>query len=400
MLGWGLVALLATAVACRASDKRGSVSVGSAEGAPYDGGPFANVAAPDNNAPSYLDASSCGGSTISASTRKVNLLLVVDASGSMDGIPVGYDQSKWQTLSSALGTALARVKNTMSLGLELFPGTDVTGSATSSQCDLPADSAIPVPVDVGSRSLPKIVAALTANRPGGGTPTAAALQLALGYFVSGPGSKLDGDSYVLLATDGGPNCNSALTCTAASCTFNLDGTCKPSGASNCCDPKQTGVATAPTGCLDDVATKAAIDALRGAGIKTFVLGIPGSEAYRAPLDMFAVAGGEESAIAPHKYFAVSANGGIGGLNTVLYSITKELITVCSLQLTSAPPDPQQLNVKVDGKVVAQSGADGWALDTQTDPPTIVLQGATCDAVQSKGAQSVAIIYGCPTVVIP
>ena len=35
------------------------------------------------------------------------------------------------------------------------------------------------------------------------------------YFTTGAGKSLSGDRFVLLATDGGPNCNPSLTCTTA-----------------------------------------------------------------------------------------------------------------------------------------------------------------------------------------
>jgi hypothetical protein len=57
-----------------------------------------------------------------------------------------------------------------------------------------------------------------------------------------------------------------------------------------------------------------------------------------------------------------------------------------------------LNVTIDGKNIAQSGPDGWQVDQSTNPPTVVLKGATCQYMVSQGAQSVNIIYGCPTVI--
>jgi hypothetical protein len=205
---------------------------------------------------------------------------------------------------------------------------------------------------------------------------------------------------VQLATDGGPDCNAALTCPTAACTMNLDApqrSCGPrapdGSAANCCDAK---LPNGPSGCLDDAATTAQIQKLAAAGVKTFVVGIPGTEVYAKSLDQFAVAGGVTNPSAPPSYFAVSASGGVAGLTAVFSTITTKLIQTCNLQLQSDPPDPDRLNVSVDGALVPP-GPDGWHLDTSTRPPTVVLAGATCARVQMNGASSVQVVYGCPTI---
>jgi hypothetical protein len=68
-----------------------------------------------------------------------------------------------------------------------------------------------------------------------------------------------------------------------------------------------------------------------------------------------------------------------------------------MQLASKPPDPQKLNVNVDGELIPQQGPDGWQLDESASPPTVVLQGSTCLSVQANGAKTVQIVYGCPTI---
>jgi hypothetical protein len=333
----------------------------------------------------------CGETAVGASARKVNVLLVIDESGSMLDKPKGFTVDKWSALKTALGDALTAVKNDISFGLDVFPATGDPKTAAVA-CEMPSAAGITVPVAAGATSVPKILSAIAAETPGGGTPTSAALQRALAYFTTGAGASLQGDKYVLLATDGGPDCNAKLTCTAATCTTNLDGQC-PAAAGNCCDPTKFG-ADAGSRCLDDGATTAQVAALAKKGIKTFVVGIPGSEAYKASLDAFAVAGGEVSSSTSPQYYAVSASGGTQGLSTVLASITKQLVTSCTLQLTSEPKDNRLLNVLVDGVRIPQT-ADGWHLDTSTSPPTINLLGSTCTEVETTGAQSVQVLFGCP-----
>src|SRR5690606_31552449 len=104
-------------------------------------------------------------------------------------------------------------------------------------CEMPDDIEMNVPIGSGSEAVDLIVEQLDNTVPGGGTPTARALERALEYFTSGEGASLDGDKFVLLATDGGPNCNSVLECGADLCTYNLDGMRDCSGYKdqNCCE---------------------------------------------------------------------------------------------------------------------------------------------------------------------
>ena len=337
---------------------------------------------------------SCGGTTINATARDASLLLVIDKSGSMLQKPAGFSVKKWDALKTSLAAALGKAKTKMSLGLELFPYDPVTPievACVGNCCSLPSGSAaITVPIESGPTAAPKILAAIDATSPGGATPTAEALKRAVDYYTTGAGKDVKGDKYVLLATDGGPNCNTSLTCDADHCTKNLDGTC---GGGNCCDSD----GGSKIDCLDDAEVTTQLGALKTAGVKTFIVGIPGSEVYNKYLDAFAVAGGITSPAAPPKYFAVNAAGDVASLTSVFELITGALITTCRLQLEKDPPDVSKLNVYVDGKLIPQGGPDGWELDTSTSPATVVLKGATCESMTTKGAKVVSIDYGCPTV---
>jgi len=155
----------------------------------------------------------------------------------------------------------------------------------------------------------------------------------------------------------------------------------------------------PKSCLDETATIAALTSLNAKGIKTFVVGIPGTDPYVSTLDAMAVAGGAPASTTSPKYFAVSATQGAEGLQHVLETITRQLIKSCRLQLQSNPPDLGLLNVYVDGSVVPKAGADGWDLDASTMPPTVILKGATCSAIEATGASKIVVQYGCPTITV-
>ncbi|HEX6277838.1 MAG TPA: vWA domain-containing protein [Polyangiaceae bacterium] len=339
----------------------------------------------------------CGKTDLAAEPARANVLVVVDKSSSMSGTPAGFSEDKWSALGSALGEALDAARDSVAFGLDFYPfGDDRDPMAPVGTCDMPSSAEILVPIGPGATTVPLIDDALADYEPAGGTPTAAALARALDYFTTGDGALLEGDRYVLLATDGGPNCNPDLECEIEACTLNMDGlNC---GGQNCCDARLD--PDGPSSCLDDEGAVGAVAALAEAGVRTFVVGIPGTAAYGATLDAMAVAGLEENPDGPARYFRVESMGGTTGLVEVLTRITRGVIRSCRLKLDSTPDDPDYeglLNVEIDGADVPQAGDDGWVVDRTTEPPTIVLKGATCAAIEADGAERVTITYGCPTV---
>lgn len=340
-------------------------------------------------------APTCGATAVNAARPVVNVLLVVDKSSSMSGTDE-FPDGRWTTLGGALGTALDQAKARVSFGLEFFPFAN-DPKDTPKTCETATGLDVLVPVGSGTDTVPSIVKALADYEPAGGTPTADALGHALDYFQTGAGAKLEGTSYVLLATDGGPDCNADLSCDADACTINLENSQATMGCGgSCCDAKLD--PKGPESCLDEARSVAAVRSLAEAGIKTFVVGIPGSQFFASTLDKMAVAGKEPNTDGSPSYYAVTAADGAKGLADVLTRITTGLITTCRLELTSTPPDTGLLNVRIDGKDVPQTGTDGWSVDKSTSPPTIVLAGATCDYMEQHGAENVQITYGCPTVV--
>src|SRR4051794_12927677 len=163
----------------------GSVMDGSTGGATGSGG---SIVHPDDDAAGtgVLDASgadkSCGASQVSATSVPVNILLVIDKSGSMKD-PLG-GTSRWNAMKMALGAALDKVKGSIAFGLEFFPNSPDAKDA----CAVPSgEAAIVLPIGPGPASVPQIVSAFDTNLPAGGTPTAAALARAYDYFTVGAG---------------------------------------------------------------------------------------------------------------------------------------------------------------------------------------------------------------------
>ena len=352
------------------SGSAGSSGVGGSFGIDPDAGAFGGS-----------DSGVCGGDLVEAQPRQVHLIVVLDRSESM--LKSWGEPTRWSVMRDALGAALDTVKDQMSIGLQLFP--------VDSHCGTSSETELTVGVAAGTSTVPMIEAALGAAEPGGATPTADALERALAYFSTGAGKDLEGDKYVLLATDGGPNCNQTpeMSCAETTCTTNMDQDC-PAGVPNCC------VGAASDACLDDQRSIGRVEALQTAGISTFVVGIPGTAAYGAVLDALAVAGGTAVGQSSPRYFEVAD---ASALAATLSGITRTLVRTCHFALTSVPPDRSKVNVFIDGEVLPKLGDDGWDFDNATNPPTIVIKGQTCSEVESRGAESVQIEFGCPTVEI-
>ena len=334
----------------------------------------------------------CGVTSVEASFSAANVLLVIDKSSSMDDQPAGFELKKWAALKAALGPALEAVQEEMSFGLLLYPfsPSEIPLDCFEGCCQVPdALSAIEVDIAPGTSSVSKVMAALDATGPGGGTPTAAALDAALTYFTTGDGKDLQGDRFVLLATDGGPNCGeSTTTCSADHCTPNLDGLC-PANEGNCCRGEGSY-------CLDDASVLQKIRALADAQVPTFVIGIPGTESYAEYLDAFATAGGVPNPKKKPAYYAVSAEGGVEGLTRTFRDITTHLVRSCNVDLGPEAPDKRLVNVAVDCDIVPSEDGAGWNIPDAA-PTTLILAGDTCNRVKREGARRIDVVYGCQTV---
>jgi hypothetical protein len=223
--------------------------------------------------------------------------------------------------------------------------------------------------------------------PNGGTPISGTLAAIHDTVAS-----LQGRTALLLATDGGPNCNGEATCTASDCILNIEDyvlnekACTPDY--NCCDPS---IPNGPGGwdCVDAAATIAEVQRLKQKGIRTYVVGIPGSSYYANVLDQLATVGGTARPDSP-KYYRVDD---VTALNDVLLQIGTHVLITCDFMLDTEPPDPNQVNVYLDTTVVPYDAENGW---TWTDSTRLSLHGTACDKLESGLVGQVQVVYGCPT----
>jgi hypothetical protein len=217
--------------------------------------------------------------------------------------------------------------------------------------------------------------------PQGNTPTAATLRDVLGR-VRGA----HGNTFVVLATDGGPNCGLEATCALDECIENIEDQpgCPKAGPRNCC--------TRPGQCLDAAATKDAVSALRAMGYPVYVIGIPGSAAYASLLDQLAMLGGTALPGTP-AYFRVDDSAEAQLLAT-LRKVLAKIVATCTFSFAGTPPDASLVNVYLDDVVEPKDPANGWTLDGKD----VVLVGDACARVMNGDVLGVRVVAGCPSVV--
>ena len=320
----------------------------------------------------------CGGTAMSLTRRRVTAVLVIDRSGSMqqagtDGTP------KWTALLSTLRTVLPRIETQVSLGMMSFPDAppadagmprgDSCGVSTHLAIEPARLTAVPILNDLGLTS------------PNGNTPTYEALRVVERYFRAAPDQ--DSERYVILATDGAPNC------------IPLPPGCRCMGGTSmmCGPPMQFST----NGCLDADRTVGMIQVLRGEGVGTYVLGLNGVESEGAVLDAMADAGGHARAASPRYYSAASSDDLAREFATVTTSILE-----CRFALDGPPPDPSLVDVRLDGTrlVFDVQRSDGWNWTDDTHRE-IRFYGRTCDLVRdSNGGSRLIAAFGCPALVPP
>src|SRR5690606_32995492 len=79
-------------------------------------------------------AGECGGQLVDADPVQVNLLLVIDRSGSMNDSADGFEDDKWTAMVDSLNTAIDGISGQMSVGVQFFPDANVQGE---SGCGMP-----------------------------------------------------------------------------------------------------------------------------------------------------------------------------------------------------------------------------------------------------------------------
>jgi hypothetical protein len=306
------------------------------------------------------------------------LYFVLDRSGSMSA------NDKWNQVRVTVGTIMRSLGPRANFAAAMFPG---SSSTATDVCVPGAEIMSARPGDPPSATDgPTTTTLLDVTRvlPGGGTPTGATLDVVRTQIA-----KIPGKVYIILATDGAPNCNANAACGYDECQLNIEGAdgCPKEGPNNCCEP--------PDGyrenCNDSQSTLGAIATLRTIGAPVYVVGLPGAEAYSNLLDQMAVAGGTALATSP-RYFAVdTANQAV--MLAALKKIAAAITGTCTFDLKEAPSSPDHVNVYLDEQVLPYEPVNGWTIDGKT----VSLVGDACNRVKNGDVLDVRIIAGCPRV---
>ena len=296
----------------------------------------------------------CDSIQLNATSIPPRVVFVQDLSSSMQG--------QWQPLRTAMVSIADTYGDRLQLGMVPFSSTYLdyaeeirTGTddwfadffaANDDDCTV-SDSSIILPALGNAEAVVDTYDAIVEERMVGGTPTYEAMEKAGEILLDGdPG---DGSSaYVILVTDGEPNCSS------------------PSGD-----------------LIADV--QDAISTLAGAGIDTYVVGYHyDGEA----LDDWAAAGNTTS------YYDADDTT---ELDRAISGILTELVP-CEYDLSAPVDDPRYVRVTIDGVDRAYDNEqDGWTLGA--DGRAVVLTGDACSDLRASGTHTIDVIVECDIVVI-
>jgi hypothetical protein len=387
-----VLAAIALPLACAGKKRAPPLA---AEGPPTTGqaGADSGLMLGDVNQP---PTGACGSESIPAISDPPNIEFILDRSGSMgeDLIP-GSGISKYANAYRALKKVLMAVGHRVNYGITIYPVPSDDPNADA--CRPPLELSKVQPGDPPSYAragevgehLASILQRLSIAGVGGNTPTADALTQALDSLT-----KLEGTTYVVLITDGAPNCGHDLMCDRSACIPNIEGTpaygLDCSKPVNCCQPSDQ-FPTANESCVDADASVAAVKALADAGIKTFVVGMPGSEPYERLLSDMAEAGGTARTGDTEYYPVTDADA----LAESLIGIAASVAISCDVPLDYEPPDPDFVNVYFDGVLVEYDPEAGWEW---TADGQVAIRGAACEQLMAGDVLEVQVLAGCKTVV--
>lgn len=345
----------------------------------------------------------CATDVATAKQKQLDMVLVVDRSGSME------EGGRWDAVTSAIQVFAADpVSDGIGVGLSYFPDSYSNlclpcdfgcGVCFNGCCALPTgefcwsdddcdkggicdgffchagggnsscEVADYAALDVTMAPLPGVAAALQVSlagaSPGGGTPTGPAMQGALEQASALAKADPSKAVVVVLATDGEPT------------------ECQPQG-------------------IAEIAGLAAAAASAPEPVKTFVIGV-GTSVQN--LHAIAASGGSKKA------FLVDANAQATQAFTDALHAIRAVSIAChyDVPVVSGVINYDLVNVTLAAggkgpkavalvKDAASCAKGGWYYDDPSKPKSLVLCPATCDQAKSAADNVVEIVYGCETVV--
>jgi hypothetical protein len=323
------------------------------------------------------------------------MLFLIDKSGSMNCNPPPTTTSadceakpqkadttlpsKWEIIRDALKTALTTLETTTpvpSAGIGFFNNGDFCGYSDNPDVDIKA---------LDQTQVPAIGASLDLVDPWGATPIVGAMMRGYAYLQKNA-AQYKGNKFVVLLTDGGESC----------------------------DPNAMPFLVEKAQEANEI------------GIKTFVLGAPGSEQYRAFLSQLAFNGGTASSQTCN-HAATPVDQGDCHMDMTQNTdfaaqLAKNLAAISAQALScefdiptpqdGAVLDPDKVNVNYtpgsggtaqmiprdDNVGCSDMTNDGWQYSS--DGKKIELCGSACTTVKNDPKAKVSIVLGCQTQSVP
>jgi len=308
----------------------------------------------------------CGSREMPSSKLPPDILIVLDASGSMDQDAMNAmcsggcgALSKWALMTPAINTVVSQTETEVNWGLKFF-------ADMGSTCGVNANT---VAVNIAPMNAGPIMTAITGRTSANGgvangsrTPTRAGENAAVTYLS---GLTDTNPKFIVLATDGSPNCP----------------------------------ASGNTDTDDTAGAVAAVTAAKTAGIPTFVVGISAGGAPEMALNMMAVAGGYPQVGQPTQYYPVSST-------TEFAAVLRTLVGMATTCTFAVPPPPTndgttsrgdiavKVNTSGGSMEIPQDANNGWTY-TDANMTSVVLHGTSCDQVTNDTTvTSVTIVFHC------
>ncbi len=332
---------------------------------------------------SGIDSGICMPEPIALERRGAQVFFAIDRSNSMNNNLAGgdatpFDPSRWDVLGRVLGEVLLADEDPLlELGAKFYPGVDSMGAET------PEEACVVDPgVDVrpARNNARRVLSFFESTLPAGGTPTASALEEIRAFYGSRPAPGIP--RFVVLATDGGPNCNPDTGVPPARCV------CTGTPRDRFCDPVSP---FAPYNCLDDARSIEVVRALfEDLGVPVYVIGIddPSRPDLADVLDEMALAGGRPREGAGRRFYSVRDTDDLSGaLTTITESIAR-----CVFDLEPVPTADATVELRVDGVFIPRDATrtEGWDF-TAPDRSEVTLFGGACARVTETGGTVTADI---------
>ena len=299
----------------------------------------------DPDMPDLATVDGCMDVPFPLTPRPAEVIFTIDRSTSMalglDGLPPDDpSRSRWRILGDVLGDTL-RGEPLISAGGKFFPEVVDPGPDLG-----PEDVCIvttEVEVAPGPGSTNRILRVFSDTEPFGGTPTVDATRVAADFLLE----RTDPDvpQFIVLATDGGPNCNPPP---------GPLGACDCAGLPmSCMDPTFGRV-----NCLDDERAIRVIGEIADSGVPVFLVGFddPTRPDLAAVLDDMAVAGGRPRPVGSSRRFYDVRDR--TDLEDALGEITAS-VGRCLLVTDFVPSPGLEVQVRIDGMPIPEDPTNGW-----------------------------------------